>query len=141
MGYSPQMWGRQAWHFIHMVALSYPENPTKEDKKNYLKFFKSLEKTLPCPICSEHFRENMEKMPINLDNREGLFRWTVDVHNEVNKKNKKTIISYDKAIEEINKNAFPKIKEDEKVYQKALLLSASVSSLIVLFAYNLAKKR
>jgi hypothetical protein len=140
MGYSPQMWGRQAWHFIHMVALSYPENPTDEDKKNYRKFFKSLEHTLPCPICSDHFRENMEKIPINLDSRENLFRWTVDMHNEVNIKNKKTIISYERAIEEINKNALPKLAEDDKIFKKSFLLSASVSALIVLFAYNLSKK-
>ena len=36
MGFSPLIWGRQAWHFIHMVALTYPNNPTEADKKNYL---------------------------------------------------------------------------------------------------------
>ena len=138
------MWGRQAWHFIHFVALTYPEKPTEEDKKDYLNFFNSLQKTLPCPICAEHFKENMEKIPIKLEDRESLFKWTVDIHNEVNRKNSKKILSYDEAIQEINKNAFSnnkKLVEDNAPYRKALLLSASVSALVILLAYKLGKNK
>jgi FAD-linked sulfhydryl oxidase len=137
MGYSPLLWGRQAWHFIHFVALSYPDTPNDLDKRNYLRFFKSLHKTLPCPTCAEHFKENMKKIPIRLENRKSLFEWTVDIHNEVNKENKKRILSYEQAIEEINKNALP---NDDKSIKKAILLSASVSALIMLFAYHLKKR-
>jgi hypothetical protein len=139
MGYNPELWGRQAWHLIHMVALTYPEKPTEKDKKDYFKFFKSLQNVLPCPICAEHFRHNMEKKPIKLDNQKELFRWTVDIHNEVNKKNGKRVLSYDDALKEIQFNADKKDKD--VTLKKALILSSTVSIFIVLFAYGLSKRK
>jgi len=50
MGVSPKHWGKEAWKFIHWVALTYPNKPNEKDKKNYLKFFESLQDVLPCPI-------------------------------------------------------------------------------------------
>ncbi len=121
-----------------MVALTYPNNPTEADKKNYLNFFKSLQDVLPCPICAEHFKEQMEQYPIRLENTESLFRWTVDIHNKINKENNKNVLSYDEAIDEINKNSFPK---NDNHFKKAILLSSSVSAMIVLFAYYLSKRK
>lgn len=141
MGYSPKIWGRQAWHFIHMVALSYPDKPGEEDRVNYLRFFQSLPHALPCPICGEHFRENMEKNPPRMDNRQELFKWTVDVHNEVNKMHRKRVLSYDEAIDEINKNSKKEKGWGDRDLAKALLTSAFLSTLLVVFSYNLTKKR
>ena len=139
MGYSPEIWGKQAWHFIHMVALTYPIKPTEEDKNKYYNFFSSLQNVLPCPICASHFKDNMEKNPINLKNQESLFKWTVDIHNEVNKKNNKKVLSYKEAIEEINNNA--NYKPKEITLKKALILSSTVSVFILLFAYGLSKRK
>jgi hypothetical protein len=101
-------WGSQAWHFIHVVALSYPDKPSNEDKENYKKFFDSLKYALPCPICREGYKENIKKIPIRLDSKRELFNWTVDIHNEVNKKNDKRVLSYEEAYEETLKNGAPK---------------------------------
>lgn len=141
MGYSPKIWGRQAWHFIHMVALSYPDVPTEVDKENYLRFLKSLPHALPCPVCGEHFRENMGKNPPRLENRKQFFEWTVDMHNEVNKLNKKKVISYSEAIDELKKNSITKPTWSDRDLAKALLTSAFLSTLLILFSYNIAKKR
>lgn len=105
MGYNPEIWGRQGWHYIHIVALNYPEQPTEADKSDYYNFFKYLQRTIPCPYCALHFSENMKKFPIRLQNRDSLFKWTVDLHNEVNKMNNKRVLSYEEALEEIDKNA------------------------------------
>lgn len=50
-------------------------------------FLESLQTLVPCPICREHYKSHLVKMPIgpSLDNRKDLFRWTIDLHNEVNK--------------------------------------------------------
>ena len=141
MGYHPKIWGRQAWHFIHMVALSYPDIPSEEDKKNYLRFFQSLPHALPCPICGEHFKGHMEKIPPRLDTRKDLFEWTVDVHNEVNKLNQKRVISYEQAIDELKNNAISKPTWSDRDLAKALLTSAFLSTLLVLFSYNLVKRK
>lgn len=41
---------------------------------------------LPCPICREHLTVHLHKFPItpHLDRRADLFKWTVQLHNEVN---------------------------------------------------------
>lgn len=136
MGYSPSMWGKQAWHFIHLVALQYPEIPTQEDRDNYLAFFKSLQNTLPCPACSKHFQENMERMPINLDSREGLFKWTVDMHNEVNKKTNKRVLSYDEAKNHLRKNSFVKEDKDFKIPYEIIIGGILFITLIYFFNKN-----
>lgn len=105
MGITPKYWGRQAWHFIHMVAISYPPEPTETDKQRYLTFLQVLEHILPCNICGEHFKENMEKHPPRLNSRKDFFEWTVDMHNLVNESNGKSILSYDEAEAQVMKNA------------------------------------
>lgn len=141
MGLSPKIWGRQAWHFIHMVALSYPESPTIEDRKNYMRFLNSLPLALPCPVCGEHFKEHMKKIPPRMGGRKEFFEWTVDMHNEVNKLHQKKIISYEEAIDELKKNSSQRVSWTDKDLAKALLTSALLSTLLVLFSYNLVKKR
>jgi FAD-linked sulfhydryl oxidase len=104
MGISPLMWGKQGWHFIHYVALNYPDKPTEEDKKVYLDFLNNLENILPCPICGHHFKENMENHPPKMNSKMEFFNWTVDMHNFVNESNGKKKVSYEKALDELTKN-------------------------------------
>ena len=82
----PEVWGPFFWHTIHIVALGYPRDPSYGHKKATKEFFESLQQLIPCPICKQHYISHMAKMPIgpSLDNRKDLFRWTVDLHNEVN---------------------------------------------------------
>jgi len=82
----PEVWGPFFWHTIHIVALGYPPDPTYSDKKATKDFFESLQNLIPCPICRQHYTSHMTKLPIgpSLDSRKDLFRWTVDLHNEVN---------------------------------------------------------
>ena len=47
------IWGPSAWHFLHTVAYSYPENPTQNDIYNYNIFFNNIQYILPCPRCRE----------------------------------------------------------------------------------------
>ena len=136
MGVSPKYWGREAWKFIHWVALTYPNKPTEKDKKNYLRFFESLQDVLPCPICAEHFRQNMKSHPIKLDNNRTLFNWTVDIHNIVNKQNGKTQLTYDQAFSDVN-------RQNKKVNEgllKGLVLSSAIITIITILSKQYAKK-
>jgi hypothetical protein len=82
----PEVWGPFFWHTLHIVALGYPQEPTYSDKKAAKEFYESLQTLIPCPMCREHYASHMVKLPIgpSLDSRKDLFRWTVDLHNEVN---------------------------------------------------------
>ena len=52
----PEIWGPNAWLFLHTVTFNYPKNPTVIDRNNYYDFFNSLQNVLPCPKCQEHFK-------------------------------------------------------------------------------------
>lgn len=82
----PEVWGPFFWHTIHIAALGYPREPTYTDKKAMKDFFESLKTIIPCPVCRTHYVSHMGKLPItaSLDSRPDLFRWTVDLHNDVN---------------------------------------------------------
>lgn len=83
----PEVWGPFFWHTIHITVLGYPQDPNYSDKKAMKEFLESLQILIPCPICRDHYKSHMSKMPIgpSLDSRKDLFRWTIDLHNEVNK--------------------------------------------------------
>lgn len=99
---SPNEWGPPAWKFIHYISLVYPNNPTELDKKHYTDFFNSLQYVLPCPKCSENYKKHLKIHPLenSLENSDSLFKWTVNIHNEVNKINNKPLYTYDEAYNE-----------------------------------------
>ena len=82
----PSVWGPLFWHTIHIVALGYPKSPSYAHKKAAKEFYESLTFLIPCPVCREHYTKHLVKTPISphLDRRDDLFRWTVNLHNEVN---------------------------------------------------------
>lgn len=107
MGIGPDKWGVHGWKFIHHIALGYPVEPTENDKNNYKSFFSLLGNVLPCHICSDHYNENLLKHPLNdevLSTKMNFINWTIDMHNEVNKKNGKKIYGYDEALILIKNN-------------------------------------
>ena len=91
----PEVWGPFFWHTIHITALGYPQEPSYAHKKAAKEFFQSLSLLIPCPLCRDHYTGHLEKYPISphLDRRSDLFRWTILLHNEVNKSlNKDTFV-------------------------------------------------
>ena len=82
----PAVWGPLFWHTIHITAIGYPRNPSYAQKKAAKEFYEALAHLIPCPVCREHYTTHLEKMPLtpHLDRREDLFKWTVQLHNEVN---------------------------------------------------------
>jgi len=83
----PQVWGPPMWMTIHLVALGYPKAPTFGEKRAAKNFYESLTHLIPCPICKLHYQNHLKENPItpSLDTQEDLFRWTVKIHNLVNK--------------------------------------------------------
>lgn len=87
MNIPPTVWGPFFWHTIHIAALGYPQEPTYTHKKAAKEFYESLQVVIPCAICREHYAQHLKAYPISphLDSRKDLFKWTVVLHNEVNK--------------------------------------------------------
>lgn len=79
-------WGPVYWSMIHNTALNYPDRPTDAEKARFKAFFEHLEHVIPCPICRQHYAQNLQMHPIveGLRSRMDLFVWSVELHNAVN---------------------------------------------------------
>tara|TARA_B100000795_G_scaffold261382_1_gene238110 strand:- start:406 stop:879 length:474 start_codon:yes stop_codon:yes gene_type:complete len=86
------------WDLIHTL----PFIITTEFSSNYklkslIHFFFNKIKFLPCKTCKDHYSLYFKRFPINkIKTNEDLYRWTVDLHNDVNKRLNKGYVSYDK---------------------------------------------
>ncbi|BCS83192.1 putative FAD-linked sulfhydryl oxidase [Cotonvirus japonicus] len=103
----PKKWGKHGWKFMHYVALSYPENPTIDDKILYYDFFNNFGKVLPCGKCKNNFKDHLKKYPLTnevLSSRNNLVKWTIDMHNIVNYYTGKKMLTYQEALNEIYKD-------------------------------------
>jgi len=83
----PEVWGKHFWRVIHLTALGYPMEPSKDEKVDYVNFYVNMGKILPCAKCRRNYKRHLNNLPLNffLDNRHELFKWTVHLHNIVNK--------------------------------------------------------
>ena len=108
------IWGPHAWFLLHTLSLAYPLKPTQKDKDDYMSFLQGFGKVVPCEICKVHFARNLRENPPTLENREDVFKWTVDLHNEINGRTGKRAFTYQEAH-----------KLYQEKYQKDIPLNAS----------------
>jgi len=93
----PTNWGPYYWGMLHVAALA-----NVPDFPELAQMFPAL---LPCPTCSNDFRKIIENTPLTGN----YFMWTVDVHNQVNKKLGKPQMSLEDAHRRWTTPAAPKI--------------------------------
>jgi len=124
-------WGPNAWSFIHYVALGYPEKPDDNDKENYKTFYSNLRNVLPCHKCAKKYQSHLEDIPIDpaLVGPSELFRWTINIHNEVNKELGKRIYSY----EEVSDKYIKKPRGKNKIF---ICLAVILLLIIGIFLFN-----
>ena len=110
----PEVWGPHYWYILHTIAFCYPLYPNSITRKKYYEFVHNLHIFIPNKNISTSFSQLLEKYPVTpyLDNRESFIRWTHFIHNKINKKLDKPIISlqefyntYKKKNKNINKNS------------------------------------
>lgn len=87
------------WATIHYICLAAPSNLSETDKNNYKNFFSILPAIMPCQACGIHLAENYNTLPIDgfLSTNQDLFKWSVDLHNIVNRQLGKSEISVEDA--------------------------------------------
>ena len=86
-------WQNLTWIIFHKITL----NPDPLYKNKYRIFFNSFKFIIPCSICRNHYREMLENNFLIDDNIDNLFNWTIDLHNNVNKRLNKRIWNYNEA--------------------------------------------
>ena len=130
------IWGPQAWTFLHTINFNYPENPTNRDKHNYFNFFYSLKHVLPCETCKKHYEENSTDLENNLDNRDELVKWLIDIHNNVNKTNNKKIYTYDEVYNEYNQL----YEQTNTINNMIIFVIIIIVFIMIFFLYNIYAK-
>ncbi|KAI9110907.1 hypothetical protein K1719_018027 [Acacia pycnantha] len=59
--------GRATWTFLHTLAAQYPDNPTRQQKKDVKELMGLLSRMYPCRECANHFKEVLRANPVQLD--------------------------------------------------------------------------
>jgi hypothetical protein len=134
-----EVWGPKAWRLIHCTAQSYPDKPTEEDKHNYYQFYHNLPYILPCCICKDHFLEQLKINPIKLGSQKELSFWLYDLHNNVNKMNKKKILTYQEADKLYHNKLYVEDINQYLIFSKKLVQSGDIpleNYNIVIFYFN-----
>ena len=80
------IWGPSTWLYLHTLTLSYPDNPTNNDKYRFYNFFKNI--ILPCETCEKDFKMLIKQYPIedNLSSKKDIVNWLINIHNIINRK-------------------------------------------------------
>ena len=96
----PNIWGPPLWREMHLKSFSYPNFPRLEDKSRISRYFNNIIHRLPCEKCKIHYETELYVNPVefNVDSREEISRWLVNLHNNVNIRLGKPVVSYTKAV-------------------------------------------
>ena len=95
----PDIWGPPLWKEMHIKTFNYPENPTQQDKVRIVKYFKNIKNRIPCDKCKRHYTRELFIDPVenHVNSKKKLIKWLIDLHNKVNARLGKRIISYKEA--------------------------------------------
>ena len=91
-------WGTYLWGFIHTITIiDYERNEEYND--NIKNLLINLENCFPCPSCKLMYKKYVKYLnKLDLSKSMVLFKWSVDLHNAVNKKLNKPEWTYEMAL-------------------------------------------
>lgn len=114
-------WGKHAWETLAFVAFGSPERLDDEDKINYKNYYEGFRCVAPCALCRKAYGEMIKYVNIDdyIDNRDGLCYWVFIIHNLVNRKLNKQLLTFDVVIHKYeNMRARCGKKDDSEKYLK-----------------------
>ena len=137
----PKIWGPKLWFVIHTIALNYPDNPSYEQKRIHEDFFNNLVFLIPCEKCRVHYRQHINNNPIvnHLTNSDTLFRYTIEIHNEVNKTLNKRLYTYDEVVKKYRID-YGDEREGYSFFSKKTVIGSFISIILICLGYLVYKK-
>lgn len=92
-----------AWYIIHSFARSADQHRANQVNFGlaFITYMEDLAANFKCVVCQPHLQAFLARYPpaTYLSREDGLWRWTVDLHNDVNRRTGKPIVSYGEAAE------------------------------------------
>ena len=100
-GASREHWGRAFWPMLHIMSLYYPRHPTAQEQVDMIHFLNAFTNILPCNHCKKHYYDFIYKHDLHdaTTSRDKLFCFLVDLHNQVNRRNNKQMMTYQEAFQ------------------------------------------
>ena len=97
-------WGPVIWYFFHTVAHKVKEREFITIRDALISNVIIICKNLPCPDCSQHASRYLAGIDMNkIQSKEDYKKMLFNFHNEVNKRLRKQIFTYDECIEKYEK--------------------------------------
>ena len=101
---SSEVWGPSVWTFFHTLAEKIKPEFFADNKVQVLKITTDICKNLPCPSCTQHATQYIEKMnTTSITCKEDLIMFFYNFHTMVNKRKHKPEFSYDELREKYAK--------------------------------------
>ena len=98
------LWGAPTWYFFHTIAEKIKVEYFADSKVPLFNLIKSVCMNLPCPSCTEHATQYIEKININsIKSKEDFIMLYFNFHNEINKRKNKPIFTYEELREKYSK--------------------------------------
>jgi hypothetical protein len=129
MGVSPEIWGPNLWGTLHLLCLAGTITP------NFVQEFANV---IPCPMCAGHFTEILKENPLP-DSVDPLilFDWSVHLHNLVNARIGKPVLSPEQAIEHWTTKKTYVLSETKTQFDfKILIIILLVLAIVFMFLKN-----
>jgi hypothetical protein len=140
MQYEPSVWGPHFWFFIHTLAYSYPEHPNAITKRKYYDVIQNLPIFIPVVEMGNRFSELLDKYPVSpyLDSRESFIRWTIFIHNKINKMIGKEELTFAEAHEKYTSEYKTKpiyLAEKLRIKKHYLYFAAILLCIVLIYLY------
>jgi len=88
------IWGPKAWYSLHLQAIKFPLYPTDQQRVQTVHWVLDFIGKIPCHECRMHARQYLENHPLGLGCSETFQLWVYKLHNDVNRRLGKPVISY-----------------------------------------------
>lgn len=87
---------QKVWKLLHERSFKYLNNPSNDAQEKVFNFYNTDVKRIPCYVCRKHYTEFLSKNNLKgaCTSRDKLCKFLIDLHNDVNKDTKKSIMSY-----------------------------------------------
>ena len=114
MALNPEIWGPHYWFVLHSISLQYPTMPNETTKKKYYDFIQNIPIFIPNSNIGNEFSKYLDEYPVTpyLDSRESFIKWVNFIHNKINIKLGKPIVSIEDGIQKYYEQFKPKENVD-----------------------------
>ncbi|XP_028125838.1 FAD-linked sulfhydryl oxidase ERV1-like [Camellia sinensis] len=75
---------RATWTFLHTLVAQYPDNPTRQQRKDIKELMKILSWMYPCKDCADHINVVFANL-VQAGSQAEFFQWLCHVHNVINR--------------------------------------------------------